>query len=193
PHSRCGKIIVASHPDEMSELEALLKRGCANGVEGLEIVDRAFIARREPQVQAVGALFSANTGIVDAEALVKTILRIGEAAGVLFLPATRLAGAKPASGGGIVIETDRETILAGQVVNAAGLYADEVSMMLGGERFTIYPCRGEYAELATSKRHLVNGLVYPLPHADGSGLGVHLTRTTWGSVLIGPTAAYQDS
>jgi L-2-hydroxyglutarate oxidase LhgO len=191
PHSRCGKVIVASNAGEMAELEALLVRGCANGVEGLTIVDRTFLTRREPHVRGAAALFSPNTGVVDAEKLVTAILRTGEAAGVVFLPATRLAGAQP-SGGGIALETERETILANQVVNAAGLYADDVSAMLGGERFTIYPCRGEYVELIPAKRPYVHALVYPLPFASGHGLGVHSVRTTAGEVWLGPTAAYQE-
>jgi L-2-hydroxyglutarate oxidase LhgO len=191
PHARCGKLVVAANAQELDALEALRQRGVDNGVEGLEMVDRAFIAKREPAVRAEAGLFSPETGILDPEALVKTLLRIAESRGAVFLPGTRLIGADR-DGSGMALRTERETIGARVVVNAAGLYADDISRLLGGEAFTIYPCRGEYAELAPAKRSLVNALVYPLPHAKGHGLGVHLTRSIGGSVWLGPTVRYQD-
>ena len=191
PHERCGKLIVAHDDTEIRTLEELFRKGQSNGVEGLMLVDRAFMAAREPNISGVGALWSPETGILNAEELVKALLRSGADAGAIFLPATRLVGADRHAEG-IVLRTERESILARTVVNAAGLYADEVSAMLGGETFAIFPCRGEYVEIVPAKRSLVNRLVYPLPHAQGHGLGVHIVKTTGGQVWLGPTVKYQE-
>jgi L-2-hydroxyglutarate oxidase LhgO len=190
-HVRSGKLVVAHDEHEVHEPEALQRRGAANGVAGLEIVDRAFIVAREPAVNTRFALWSPDSGIVNAEELVAALLRAAADAGVIFLPRTRLLGADRHVDG-MLLTTERESIVARVVVNASGLYADEVSQMLGGESFKIYPCRGEYAEFTPAKRALVNGLVYPLPHHSGHGLGVHLVRTTGGQVWLGPTIRYQD-
>ncbi len=191
PHEKCGKLIVAAEDSEIPRLEKLFQTGLANGVEGLTMVDGAFIRKREPNIRAVAAIYSPETGIVEPEALVNALRRAGESEGAIFLPATKLVGAD-AGADGVTLRTEREMILASTVVNAAGLYADEVSKTLGGDDFRIYPVRGEYAELIPSKRSLVNALVYPLPHAAGHGLGVHVTRSTGGNVWFGPSVKYQD-
>ena len=191
PHDRCGKLVVAGNGDEAIELERLRHRGLENGVEGLDVVGSDFVRAREPNVPAYAALWSPNSGRIEAEALVRTLLRTAQAHGAIFLPASRAIDAVARRDGGFDVRLERETIAARTVVNAAGLYADEVSAALGGERFTIYPCRGEYAELKPSRRLWVNGLLYPLPHASGHGLGVHLTKTTGGTVLLGPTIRFQ--
>jgi len=192
PHQRCGKLVVAAKQDEIAELEALLARGRANGATSLQMADADFVRRREPRISAVAAIWSPDTGILETEALINTLGRLCREQDVALLVGTRVIGADRVNGE-IELATPHERFLARTVINAAGLYADEVSAMLGGKRFQIKPCRGEYAELAPSRRSWVNALVYPLPHADGSGLGVHLTPTTWGSVLIGPTAKFQKS
>lgn len=188
PHAQCGKLVVAHDAEETARLLAMKATGEANGVRGLTIVDRGFIREREPHASGVAALFSPVSGIVDADALVRTLLRVGEAAGVAFLPGAALIAAHT-SANGMRLVTAREELVAGAVVNAAGLYADEVSRLLGGETFTIHPCRGEYVELAPAKRHLVRALIYPLPYTHG--LGVHTIKTVHGSVWLGPTVRFQ--
>ena len=153
---------------------------------------RGFSQAKEPNVSAYAALWSPDTGIVESEALVKALEHLCKQHDVAIVVGSPLQDAAPAADG-IELVTPHERIVAGTVVNAAGLYADEVSTKLAAMAFRIYPCRGEYAELAPSRRHMVNGLVYPLPHHSGAGLGVHLAKTTWGTVTLGPTIHYQES
>ncbi len=192
PHRKCGKLIVAGPTDDGSGLDGLLERGQANGVDDLEIVDRDVVRRLEPHVAAGPALWSPSTGIVEAEALVRALHRDARDRDAIMLPATPLVGAD-AGANRINVRTPAEVIRARAVVNAAGLYADDVSALLGGRTFRIYPCRGEYAELIGGSRALVTRPVYPLPAPAGEHLGVHVTPTTWGSVMVGPTIQYQQA
>jgi len=189
PHVRCGKLIVAAR-HEIEALDRVEALATANGAR-VERVDAAFVRAREPHVAADAALWSPDTGWVDAERLVRTLAADLDRHGGVLLAGTSLAGIEPRAGG-LTVVTERERIDAEQVVNAAGLFADDVSRMCGGRQFRIYPCRGEYAALAPRARDLVRGLVYPVPHQSGHGLGVHLTRTAGGEVWVGPTIRYQD-
>jgi L-2-hydroxyglutarate oxidase LhgO len=190
-HARCGKLIVATSDAEVPELDALGARAAANNVADVRRLAAAEIRLREPRVRAVAALLSPSSGIVSAEELVRGLVQDCSARDVALLRGTPLTGAQ-GQADAIEIATPRETIATRIVVNAAGLWADEVSARLGGESFRIYPCRGEYAELAAKWRGQLTGPVYPLPHPSGHGLGVHVTPTMWGSVLLGPTADYQE-
>lgn len=189
-HDRCGKLVVATEPQELAVLEELRTRGTANGAPGLEIVDEAFVAQREPHVRAGAALWSPSSGRVETEGLVRALLEEAQRQGAAFVRGAALLHGE-AIDEGFELDLGRERVLARVVVNAAGLFADAVSEMLDGEAFTIYPCRGEYAELRPARQDWVRSLVYPLPHPSGHGLGVHLTRTTGGTVLLGPTIRFQ--
>ena len=108
-HARCGKLVVAASDWEVTQLEILRTRAEENGVEGLEIVDRAFIARREPAIKGLAALFSPATGIVEAEGLVRALLQSARAAGAIFLPGTPIIGGEPTADDNLV-RTEHETI-----------------------------------------------------------------------------------
>jgi glycerol-3-phosphate dehydrogenase len=199
PHRRTGKLVVAVGAYEEDELAALRSRGEGNGVEGLKVMDAAEMRLREPHVTGSAALDVSSTGIVSAEGLVTTYARLATEQGASILTRTRVVSLEPRG------ETVRVGLRIGDgegaqmemaearcVINAAGLFADEVAAMAGNREWRIYPVRGEYCEIHGPKASLINGLVYPLPHADTFTLGVHFTKTLWGTVLVGPSARYVE-
>lgn len=191
PHRNTGKLVVAGTPAEESNLAGLVARGRMNGVPGLKILDGAAIRAREPHIAGVAAIMSPSTGIVSSEELVKAYARVAAARGANIVTHARVERLEPRGSGVRVVSTAGE-IEARCLVNSAGLFADEVAAMLGSKMAAhrIYPVRGEYCELVRARSDLVRSLVYPLPHPDGLSLGLHLTKTLWDTVLLGPTARY---
>jgi glycerol-3-phosphate dehydrogenase len=199
PHRTTGKLVVAKEAQEEPELAALKKKGEENGVEGLRLIGAAEIRAKEPHVHGYAALEVPSTGICSSEELVHAFARVAEGQGANLVTRARVVALEPKKD--IVQVTlrigdeersEEETIAAHCVVNAAGLYADEVAQLLGPRPWKIYPVRGEYCEIRGPKAELIRNLVYPLPHHDQLSLGVHFTKTLWGTTLVGPTATYVE-
>src|ERR1700677_3519672 len=193
PHRNTGKLIVAATAAEAPKLTALMENARRNGVEGLSIVDRAGIRAREPHVEGDHAMVVPSTGIVSSEELVKAYARIAADQGAHIVVHAKVDRLEP-SRDGIRVTSAAGEIETRCLINSAGLFADEIAKMLGSPLadHKIYPVRGEYCELVRARQEWVRSLVYPLPHPEGVSLGVHLTKTVWGNVLVGPTARYVD-
>jgi L-2-hydroxyglutarate oxidase LhgO len=199
PFRHCGKLVVAADAREEAELGALKKRGEDNGVEGLRLIGPEEIRKREPHIKGVAALDVPSTGIVSAEELVHAYARVATSHGANIVTRAQVVSLEP-SGETIRVglkigdeeDSQEEKIEARCVVNAAGLFADDVAALLGNHSWRIYPVRGEYCEVRGPRSSLINNLVYPLPHTDGLSLGVHFTKTLWGTFLLGPTASYVE-
>jgi L-2-hydroxyglutarate oxidase len=187
PVNVCGKLIVATDPGELPRLERLYERAKANGLPVRQITPEE--AREyEPEVSAVAALHVASTGIVDFGAVCVALAGLVEKAGGQVRLGTRVTGLRE-QGGQQVVQTAEGDVLADAVVNCAGLQADRVARMAGiNPPARIVPFRGEYHQLRADRRHLVRGLIYPVPDPQFPFLGVHLTRMIDGSVHAGPNA-----
>jgi glycerol-3-phosphate dehydrogenase len=199
PCRTTGKLVVAKDASEEKELLVLQKKGEDNGVVGLRIIDAAGIRAIEPHVKGHAALLVPSTGICSAEDLVHAFARVAEEQGANLVNHTKVISLEPVKDAvrvrlriGDEEQSETETIEARCVINAAGLYSDEVAQLLGPRPWKIYPVRGEYCEIRGPQAGLIQNLVYPLPHHDGLSLGLHFTKTLWGTVLVGPTAAYVE-
>ena len=188
PAERCGKVIIATEPSEIPRLEALERRGRANGVEGLRRLDAAGIEELEPHARGIAALHSPDTGIVDFAAVAQAYARDLREAGTTVACGCEVRAVSIA-GRSLRLTHSRGATEAGHVLFCTGAWADRMAVRAGANPDPrIVPFRGAYLRLRNERRHLVRSLIYPVPDPALPFLGVHLTRCADGDVLIGPTA-----
>lgn len=201
PHRRLGKLIIARTTSEVPLIEKILQQGEANGVQGLTLLDAAQVARLEPHITAVAAVYSPNTGIVDSHQLMARLERQALQGGAMVVYKNRVARVERLNDGyavGFVDPVGHADVLACRwVVNCAGLYADEIAAMAGididAAGYRIYPVKGEYFSLPAGQSALLSHLVYPPPLPALQGLGTHITKSLDGRARLGPNAFYIDS
>jgi L-2-hydroxyglutarate oxidase LhgO len=183
-----GKLIVATEESELSRLDDLMDRGRQNGVEGIEMLDAAGIAEREPHCRGIRAIFSPVTGIVDWGRVSQSYADDAREAGVDFHLGWEVTNVER-RGGITILATPEGEVQAKAVIACAGLYSDKLAQMTGGARDPkIVPFRGDYLILRPERAHLVRGNIYPVPDPEFPFLGVHFTPRIDGSMWLGPNA-----
>lgn len=186
--ARLGKLIVATSAAELPRLEELERRGSANGVPGLRRLSGAEIPDVEPHARGVAALHSPDTGVVDFTEVARAFAEDVRAAGATVSTGCAVTGLDR-RGGRTHLRHECGELRARHVVFCAGGWADRLARASGApEDPRIVPFRGAWLRLAPERRHLVRGMIYPVPDPSLPFLGVHLTRHTDGEVLVGPTA-----
>ena len=188
PYRHCGKLVVALDETEIPRLMALKERAVANGVEGLEEVGPERIRELEPHVSGIRGLWSPRTGIIDFRRVALAYADEVRARGGTVVTGVRVVAVRDTPSERVVISSAGRFRARG-VIACAGLHADRLarrSGVLDGPRMV--PFRGDYYTLVPEARHLVNGLVYPVPDPRFPFLGVHFTRRTNDEVWAGPNA-----
>ena len=189
PHRKCGKLIVATEDTEVAKVEAILKQGAINGVEGFTMIDGAAARAMEPALNCVAALHSRESGIIDSHSFMRGMQGDLEDRGSAIAFNTKVERLIHTQAGWVVRFSGIESgeLAVDAVVNSAGLGAQALA-----RRTDDYPeqrvprlvlARGNYFGYAG--RPVFSRLVYPAPRIDG-GLGIHVTLDLAGRMRFGP-------
>ena len=193
PHQRCGKLIVATSPEQVGQLEVIRAKAAANGVDDLVLLTAQQAIAMEPQLHCVAALHSPSTGIVDSHALMLSLLGDLENAGGMLALKSPIARAECGADAIVLVAEDGTALRCNSVVNAAGLGAPGLAKRFGGLPAaaipTAYFAKGNYFTL--SGRAPFTRLIYPVP--EPGGLGVHLTLDLGGQAKFGPDVQWVES
>jgi len=196
-YNKCGKLIVANDELEVNELFRLLEKGNENGVSELRIISKGELKEIEPNVAAIKALYSTETGIIDTHGLMKYFETKAILNQVEFSYLSSVENIEKLSSGGYKIEVedpsgDIFSFTSSTVINSAGLEADKISAMVGinPPEYKVYFCKGEYFSINPPKNRMVSRLIYPVPPKNLTGLGIHATVDLANGLKLGPNTIY---
>jgi L-2-hydroxyglutarate oxidase LhgO len=189
PYEHCGKVVVALDDAELPRLVELERRGTKNGVEGLRAICPEELRELEPYAAGIRALYSPKTGVIDFRLVAGAYADEVRRRGGEILTGRKVTGVRSREGEH-ELTTSAGRVLTRTLVACAGLQADRVAALTGNapRDHRIVPFRGDYYTFRTEARHLVNGLLYPVPDPSFPFLGVHFTRQIDGNVVAGPNA-----
>jgi len=199
PYNNCGKLIVATSENEISVIEGIRQTAIKNGVNDLSFIGREEIAGLEPNIFALKALYSPSTGIVDSHSLMKQYETNALNNGCQVVYGSEVTGIIKIKGGYKItlLDADKQnySFTTKIIINSAGLTSDKISEMVGitDENLKILFCKGEYFRINPPKNRLIKRLIYPVPHHNMEGIGIHVTIDMGGRVKLGPDVKYLES
>jgi L-2-hydroxyglutarate oxidase LhgO len=199
PFKNCGKLIVATSGSEIALLEEIIKTAENNGLKDLRIIEKNEIASLEPDIFALKAIWSPSTGIIDTHSLMKQFETNTLNNGGQIVYGSEVSGIKKLKEGYEVVISDSDnkeySFSTRILINAAGLTSDKIAGMAGihDNNLKIWFCKGEYFRLKPPKNKLLSRLVYPVPHREMEGIGIHVTIDMGGGIKLGPDVTYLDS
>ena len=188
PFRRCGILVAAFSVEEMKAVEKLFENGVRNKVIGIELAGRERMLALEPRLNpdVVGGLHAPSGGVVEPYRFVFALIENAQANGVDLVTGFRLSRVGQGEGHFVLVPAEGRGVRARFAVNAAGLYADEVSSLFGGEEFTIVPRKGEEFLLDRNAQGLPGKVIFPVPTRLSKGILV--IPTVEGTCMVGPTA-----
>ena len=190
PYDLCGKVIVATHAEELPLLENVYKRGIENGLTKIRKITAEEIRGYEPHCTGLAGIHVPYTGIIDYGRVAEVIGEQIELKGGRVILNAKVDAINPKNDGAEVHAAGK-TYTTKLVVNCAGLFSDRIAGLTEKNLdVRIVPFRGEYYELREDKRYLVKSLIYPVPDPNFPFLGVHFTKMIGGGVEAGPNAVF---
>jgi L-2-hydroxyglutarate oxidase LhgO len=193
PHKKIGKLIVATKQEETEEIERLHENAKNNCVNSTELITAKRVAQMEQNIKAHAALYSPETGIINAHDLMNFFLMQARRKKAAIVYHTKVIGiGKDAGNYRIATENDAEEkfeFSSAVIINAAGLESDTIANMIGGN-YRLHYCKGDYCSISGVKQGTIQRLIYPVPEKDHVGLGVHLTIDLNGRLKLGPDTTY---